>query len=227
MSNQVRATDDGLARITASIGASTFHGITVQGHCMGIVARTWRLPSQPAGYPTAFDGAEAVRRAGRMRANLDAAPVGSVVWWAHRTSDNRPGHVATVNRPGFCLGNVGATIQEAALSRFGDLRPLGWSWPSDVPGWGTAVTPPPTNPPTTPEEPDMPLSDDDIDRIARRVWSFRAQGAPRDIHQTLQDARTFAESAPNRTWGFRNASIEPNRDTYQILRDVDRNTRDT
>jgi hypothetical protein len=225
MSNQVRAQDDGLARITASIGASTFHGITVQGHCMGIVARTWRLPSQPAGYGTAFDGAQAVQRAGRMRTGTNP-PVGAVAWWAHRTSNNRPGHVATINRPGFCLGNVGATIQEAALSRFGNLRWLGWCWPSDVPTWGPVVSPPPTNPDPDPGD-DMPLSDDDIDRIARRVWSFRAQGAPRDIHQTLQDARTFAESAPNRTWGFRNPGIEPNRDTYQILREVDRNTRET
>lgn len=146
MSSQVRATDDGLARITASIGASTFHGITVQGHCMGIVARTWRLPSQPAGYGTAFDGAQAVQRAGRMRPGTDA-PVGSVVWWAHNSSNNRPGHVATVNRRGHCLGNVGATIQEAAFSRFGNLRWLGWCWPADVPGWGPAVTPPTTPPP--------------------------------------------------------------------------------
>jgi hypothetical protein len=166
MSNQVRATDDGLARIAASLGASTFHGITVQGHCMGIVARTWRLPSQPAGYGTAYDGARAVQSAGRMRTGTNP-PVGAVAWWAHRSSNNRPGHVATINRPGFCLGNVGATIQEAALSRFSGLRWLGWSWPADVPGWGPAV------PPTPDPGDDMPLTNEDIDRIARRVWEFQ------------------------------------------------------
>lgn len=147
MSNRVRTTNDGLARIRASIGATQFHGIRVQGHCMGIVARTWRLPSQAAGYGTAFDGAEAVRRAGRMRSGT--APVGSIVWWAHPSGNSRPGHVATVNRTGFCLGNVGATIQEAALSRFSNLRYMGWCWPQDVPNWGPVAsggsTPPPSN----------------------------------------------------------------------------------
>ena len=148
MSNQVRAQEDGLARIRAAVGQSTFHGITVQGHCMGIVARTWRLPSQPAGYPTAFDGAQAVIRAGRMRPDRNP-PVGAVPWWAHG-GDGRPGHVATINRPGFCLGNVGSTIPEAALSRFNNLRWLGWCWPADVPNWGT-VAPPTTTP--TPQPP--------------------------------------------------------------------------
>jgi hypothetical protein len=186
MSNRVRTTDDGLARIRASIGASTFHGITVQGHCMGIVARTWRLPSQPAGYGTAFDGAQAVQRAGRLRAGQDP-PVGALAWWAHRTSDNRPGHVATINRPGHCLGNVGATIQEARLSQFGNLRWLGWSWPADVPGWGTNPDP----------GDDMPLTNDDVDRIARRVWEFIGGSETRTTYAIL---RNLARDAARETW---------------------------
>jgi hypothetical protein len=161
MSNRVRGTDDGLARIRASLGASTFHGISVQGHCMGIVARTWRLPSQAAGYGTAFDGAQAVIRAGRMRSGTNP-PVGAVPWWAHRSSDNRPGHVATIDRPGVCIGNVGSTIQSVPLSRFGNLRWLGWCWPEDVPGWGSAPT---TPPPTTPTPID--LGEDDAMTLIR------------------------------------------------------------
>jgi hypothetical protein len=192
MSNRVRTTDDGLARIRASVGASTFHGITVSGHCMGIVARTWRLPSQPGGYGTAFDGAEAVRRAGKMRTGT-GAPVGSVVWWAHRSSNNRPGHVATVNRSGHCLGNVGSTIQEAPFSAFGNLRWLGWCWPTDVPGWGPVASPPPTTPPTTPEEPDMPLSDQDVDRIARAVWERAFREYVDENGNGTRDTRTVAD----------------------------------
>lgn len=192
MSNRVRATEDGLERIRASVGASTFHGITVAGHCMGIVARTWRLPSQPAGYGTAFDGAQAVQRAGRMRSSA-SPPVGSVVWWAHRSSNNRPGHVATVNRPGFCLGNVGSTIQEAALSRFGNLRYLGWCWPADVPGWGPVATPP-TTPPNPPEEDnDMPLTDQDVQRIARAVWDRRFREYVDENNNGVRDERTVGD----------------------------------
>lgn len=190
MTNRVRATDDGLARITASLGASTFHGITVAGHCMGIVARTWRLPSQPAGYGTAFDGALAVQRAGRMRSGTNA-PVGSVVWWAHPSSNSRPGHVATVDAPGRCIGNVGSTIQRASFAAFGNLRWLGWSWPTDVPGWGPVA--PPTTPPPDGEEDDMPLTDQDVDRIARAVWDRAFREYVDENGNGTRDTRTAAD----------------------------------
>lgn len=69
---------------------------------------------------------------------------------------------------------------------------------------------------------DMPLTDEDVDRIARRVWSYTVKGQPRDMAQTVTDARTYAENAPARTWGYKGAG--QSRDAYQILRDVDSHT---
>jgi hypothetical protein len=169
--SEVRATAAGVDRILAARGDSTFYGISVQGHCMGIVARTWRLPSQSAGYAYATDGADAVIKAGKMRRDSDP-PTGAIAWWAHRTADRRPGHVATVTRSRTVTGNVGATIQDAALSRFGNLEWLGWCWPYDVPGWATQ------GPPTDPGDDEMPITDDDAKKIARAVWAHDVDPGP-------------------------------------------------
>jgi hypothetical protein len=106
--------------------------ITVDGHCIGIVARTWT--GQPAGYGYALDGANAVIRAGKMRHLSQGAtpPKGTVLWF---TTGGYPGHVVTVDINGDCYSNVGSTLQRVPIAAFSGFSVIGWCYPQDVPGW--------------------------------------------------------------------------------------------
>lgn len=130
---RIRKRADGVARLRKAIGAKTFAGISVKGHCLGIQARAWRLPTQAAGYDYALDAARAVQRAGKMRQGRP--PVGALVWWS--TGSGYPGHVATVvgRKRDHVLSNVDDAIRRVPMSYFRRFELLGWCYPGDVPGW--------------------------------------------------------------------------------------------
>lgn len=130
---RIRRKRDGIRGLRKAIGHTTFAGISVRGHCLGIQARAWRLPAQPANYPYALDAAHAVQKAGKMRQGKPRR--GALIWWS--TGSGYPGHVATVVgvRRDHVLSNVGSTIQRVPISYFGSFRCLGWCYPGDVPGW--------------------------------------------------------------------------------------------
>jgi hypothetical protein len=56
---------------------------------------------------------------------------------------------------------------------------------------------------------DMPLSDDDIDRIARRVWGYIGGSETRDAYQVLRDGTKQA------VWGYTGGE---DRDAFWYLR---------
>jgi hypothetical protein len=135
----VKATDKGIKQVVDAIGDSTYYGITVEGHCMGIVGRTWRDPTQSSGYAYACDGAKAVANAGKMRSGTP--PKGSVVWFSTGGGTYaRPGHVLTMKDDVVTVGNIGTTIQRRDIGAW-TLPRIGWCWPEDVPSWGKSPTP--------------------------------------------------------------------------------------
>lgn len=129
---KIRRRADGVTRLRKARGDKTYAGIAVQGHCLGIAARTWRVPAAPAGYPYALDAARAVQAAGKMRQGTP--PVGALVWWS---TGGYPGHVATVvgRKRNHVLCNVGDAIRRVPLSYYRRFEYLGWCYPGDVPGW--------------------------------------------------------------------------------------------
>lgn len=131
----IRRSRDGRRKLRRAIGRYNFEDIKVYGHCIGIAARAWRLPAQPAGYDYALDAARAVQRAGKMR-TVGKPYRGALVWWAVG-SRRYPGHVAAVVglHRDHVICNVGSSIQRVPMSYFDGLTYLGWCLPGDVPGW--------------------------------------------------------------------------------------------
>lgn len=137
-SGQIAKSRVGRKKLRKAKGQTRYEGIIVKGGCLGIQARTWRIPPQPANYPFAQSAANAVIRAGKMRTSK--APKGALIWWAtgptSNPTRNNPGHVATGQAKVHCIGNVGYTIQSVEQSYFNSgLRRLGWCYPGDVTGW--------------------------------------------------------------------------------------------
>lgn len=132
---KIRKRRDGIKKLKRAIGKSTFEDISVEGHCMGIQARAWRKPSQPANYDYASDGAAAVIRAGKMRKKR-RPPVGALAWY-YTGSGKKPGHVTTVlgRLRKRTIGNVDEVIGIVPMSYFDNYEYLGWCYPGDVPGW--------------------------------------------------------------------------------------------
>lgn len=129
---RIRKSKDGRKKMRRANGRSWFEGISVQGHCLGLQARNWRLPPAAAGYPYALDAANAVIKAGKMR-TTSRPPKGALVWWS---TGGYPGHIAHVVgvRRNACRGNVGSIIKKVKLSYFdANFRRLGWCMPGDVP----------------------------------------------------------------------------------------------
>ena len=132
---KIRKRKDGVAKLKRAKGKSTFEDISVEGHCMGIQARAWRKPSQPANYDYASDAATAVIRAGKMRKKR-RPPHGSLAWFYTGVS-RKPGHVTTVigRIRKRTIGNVDEVIGIVPLDYFHNYEYLGWCYPGDVPGW--------------------------------------------------------------------------------------------
>lgn len=108
-------------------------GITVKGHCVGLVGRAFT--NGPAGYYDAHAMIDAVRKAGKLR--IGKPPVGAVVFWR----GGQHGHVAvmasfdrilTVDLPRS--GKVGRVKRGVPRSQWG-YREVGWCHADDVPGW--------------------------------------------------------------------------------------------
>lgn len=133
----------GITKLRKAIGQTQYEGITVEGHCIGIQSRTWRIPPQPANYVTAYAAAKAVIKAGKMRPiKLDSKgnpigklPKGVFIWWK-TGSKGEPGHVMTScgSRGWNVLGNIGFEIKRVPIRTI-HYEILGWSYPGDVPGW--------------------------------------------------------------------------------------------
>lgn len=67
---------------------------------------------------------------------------------------------------------------------------------------------------------DMPLTKQEIDAIARRVWQYKNASLEKvDAYSLLRGRAT-----PFRTWAYKGSKEK--RDTYQILRDIDTRLRD-
>ena len=140
---QIQPRAKGVAKIRHAIGRTTYEGITVEGHCIGIQARTWRIPPQAANYEFASDAAKAVVKAGKMRPiKVDAQgnpigklPRGALIWW-YTGANKEPGHVATIagKKGHACIGNIGREIKRVPIRAI-HYTLVGWSYPGDVPGW--------------------------------------------------------------------------------------------
>lgn len=135
-----------------------------QGLCLKASRSAWGLPGGWEDADAWWNACPAEHR----HPWTSTPPPGAPVYWrigAH-------GHVALATGDGDIYGTdiptndqVGRSSINAPRDRWG-ATPVGWA------SWLNGAALPLDTDDDTPEDPDMPLSDDDLDKIAQRVWAY-------------------------------------------------------